>query len=126
MCQNTGRLLHFTIMLKKSRRFKRYSQKIVPNCRNSLQKWLYIITVYRKRMVWKLHCIIKVGAKQLGKYTKKVRSLKAAITGAGCNFPVCFTSRYTKQKVIGIYELSSRNSQLYKQWKYEFVSVLYK
>ena len=48
-CQNTGKLLHVTIMFKKSKRFKRYLRKIALNYRNSFQKLLYITIVFRKK-----------------------------------------------------------------------------
>lgn len=75
-------------------------------------------------MVWKLHSIIKMVPKQPGKYTKKVRSLKAVIQ-CQLQFSVLLQSNI-KWKDIGIYEISARNGQLYKQWKYKFVSVLCK
>ena len=46
--------------------------------------------------------------------------------GTNCAFPGCFTSRYTKHKDIGIFQLPSRSGDFYKQWKNDFLSVLCK
>ena len=46
--------------------------------------------------------------------------------GTNCAFPGCFTSRYTKHKYIGIFQLPSRSGDFYKQWKNDFLSVLCK
>ena len=46
--------------------------------------------------------------------------------GTNCGFPGCFTSKYTKHKDIGIFQLPSRSGDFYKQWKNDFLSVLCK